>query len=228
MNDSKNKVVTIAGIGGTGCRVLGNLNRSGISGAVRLLALDTDAESLAATGLPPEQRILAGKLWRNGHGCGGNVEYGQIAFAHERGEIGKKLAGSDLLIITAGLGRGAGTGGLRIIASEASKLGIPQMVLTTLPFAIEGAERRREAERCVNRELAGVVEAKVVLPNDLLFASLPPTASLEEAFELANNELARAVLAFGRMFFSDNLLATDLESFTEMVKGKKTSVTLNA
>ena len=85
MEDTNNKKITVMALGGAGCRILREIAKDPLSAGLELLAVDTDQEDLAATGLPQEKQILAGACWRNGAGCGGSPLDGQRAVAHERG-----------------------------------------------------------------------------------------------------------------------------------------------
>ena len=132
----KPKEITILALGGAGCRILRALAEAPAAQSLRLLAADTDAESLARSGVAENCRLLAGARWRGGRGCGGNVIDGQRAMAHERSTLEQMLSGSAMLMVIGGLGGGTASGGVPVVLSVARKLGIPTMFLMTLPFAL--------------------------------------------------------------------------------------------
>ena len=66
----KPKEITILALGGAGCRILRALADAPAAPSLRLLAADTDAESLARSGVAENCRQLAGARWRGGRGCG--------------------------------------------------------------------------------------------------------------------------------------------------------------
>ena len=210
--------ITVLALGGAGCRVMRELAGSSAAAGLRLLAADTDREALAASGLAPESRLLAGELWRYGRGCGGRELVGQRAFAHERSQLEKLLSGSEALIVVAGLGGGAGTGGVSVIPGICSKLRVPALFLLTLPFTLEGHSRRKLAERTLEGELISVADAVIALPNDLLFSSLDAATPLAEAFEAADRELARTVLALVALLGAENLFNADFSGFSALLK----------
>lgn len=72
-NPVENKMVTVLGIGGAGCRVLRGFVGSPAAASLRLLAVDTDRRGLEGLNLPEGSMLLAGARWRGGRGCGGNV-----------------------------------------------------------------------------------------------------------------------------------------------------------
>ena len=86
-NPVENKMVTVLGIGGAGCRVLRGFVGSPAAASLRLLAVDTDRRGLEGLNLPEGSTLLAGARWRGGRGCGGNVLDGQRALAHERAAL---------------------------------------------------------------------------------------------------------------------------------------------
>lgn len=217
----KPKMITVLALGGAGCRILRVLAASPAAQSMRLLAVDTDAESLERCGVEESCRLLAGSRWRGGHGCGGNVIDGQRAMAHERSALERLLTGSEMLLTVGGLGGGTASGGVPVVLSVARKLGIPTMFLMTLPFALEGHSKRRVAEETVKGELLGLADAVLCLPNDLLFSVLEATTPLAEAFRLADREVSRTVLALTAVLRNGNLLAADFGDFITLLKRRK-------
>ena len=221
MEDTNNKKITVMALGGAGCRILREIAKDPLSAGLELLAVDTDQEDLAATGLPQEKQILAGACWRNGAGCGGSPLDGQRAVAHERGELEKAIQGSSLLLVVGGLGGGTCSGGAQIAVSVAHKQNIPVMFLLTLPFTLEGHSRQKIAEDAVRKELTGTADAVICLPNDLLFSVLDPAAKLSDAFALADREVSKSVIALTSVLSQGNLLRTDLSAFLTILKRRK-------
>ena len=213
--------VTIMAVGGAGCKIMKIISASSISAGMRLLAVDTDTESLQESGLPPESCITAGAKWRNGKGCGGDANDGQRAMSSERHNLETVLAGTSMLIVIGGLGRGAATGGMPVIASVASKLKIPNLFLLTTPFAMEGHTRRRLAEKTIDEDLFEVADAVITLPNDLLFSTRPASTPIVEAYQISDTEVARTALALAGTLGAGNLLSSDLASVSRMLKRSK-------
>ena len=215
------KRITVLGVGGSGCRIVGILREQPLSAPLRLLAIDSDTSGLDSSGLDESSRLLAGERWRNGRGCGGSVIDGQRVVAHERGRIEKLLGEVSFLLVVGGLGRGTASGGMPVVLSVARKLEVPTLFVVTLPFTLEGHSRRKIAEDTVKNELLGLADAVICLPNDLLFSVLEPTTPLSNAFRLADQELSRTVLALTMVLLHGNLLAADFGSFITLLKKKK-------
>lgn len=221
MSESVDKKISVMALGGAGCRIMRQIAGNPLAEPLNLLAVDTDREALEASGLPPEKQILAGVCWRDGAGCGGSPLDGQRAVAHERTELEKAIDGSSLLLVIGGLGGGTCSGGAQVAVSVAHKLNIPVMFLLTLPFSLEGHSRRKIAEDTLKKELTGLADAVICLPNDLLFSVLEPTTKLSDAFALADQEVSRTVLALTIVLTQGNLLHTDFSSFLTILKRRK-------
>ena len=215
------KKITVLGIGGTGCRIVGILRENPLSAPLRLLAIDSDSAGLHGSGQPEEARLLAGARWRAGRGCGGSVLDGQRVVAHERSRIEKLLEGVPFLLVIGGLGGGTASGGMPVVLSVARKLEIPTLFFVSLPFTLEGHSKRKIAEDTVKEELLGLADAVICLPNDLLFSVLESTTPLSNAFKLADQELSRTVLALTMVLLHGNLLAADFGNFITLLRRKK-------
>ena len=196
---------------------------AGMPGAerARLLALDTDRAALESTGLPPENTLLAGELWKGGRGCGGDELDGQRAVAHERAGLEAWLRDTKFLLVLCGLGGGTASGGAPVVLSVAAKLKLPNMFMVTLPFMLEGYRRRNLAEKVLSESLFDVADAVVTLPDDLLFSTLPGDTPLAAAFEMADRECAGAALALSGVLCAGNLLNADMAGFTALLKRRK-------
>ena len=215
MNERK---ITVLGMGGAGCRIIRHIKLAPGSERVRLLALDSDTGSLEESGLPPEARIIAGMNLRSGRGCGGNDILGRSAVAVERPRLSKILEGTDILLIIGGLGGGLCTGGLPVILGIARTLHITTMLMLSLPFAMEGYGRRKQADDRICSDLLPLADCLIALPNDLLFSTLPPETPLAQALEFADVEMARTALALSSILFAGNIFSADISTFSAMLK----------
>ncbi|MBE6357777.1 MAG: hypothetical protein E7057_00840 [Lentisphaerae bacterium] len=216
MSDSEK--ITIMALGGAGCRILRQFTLLDSSDKFRLLAVDSDVESLQASGVPEENWIQAGRALRSGKGCGGDVISGQQVLANERRVLHNVLTGTKVLIIVAGLGGGLASGGLPVILGVAAKLHITTTVLATLPFAMEGFQRRQLADGKVKNDILPLADAVVALPNDLLFSTLEAETPIAEAFEKSDKELAKTLFALSAILGGANLFNADFAAFTGVLK----------
>ena len=214
--------ICIMALGGAGCRIIREFSANPAAGKFRLLAVDSDLESLKNSGLPEEQWLQTGKLLRSGKGCGGDVISGQQVVANERKVLNSILNGTQVLIIVAGLGGGLATGGLSVVLGVAAKLRITAAVVATLPFAMEGFQRRRLADERLKNDILPLADAVIALPNDLLFSTLKAETPMHEAFRLSDCEVARTLLAVASILGGGNLFSADFAAFTGILKRRHT------
>src|SRR5260370_24608873 len=95
-----------------------------------------------------------------------------------------------MVLKTAGMGGGTGTGGARIISKICKDLGILTVGIITTPFSYEGKKRQLQAEEGI-RVMKQSVDPLLVISNDKLrhqFGNL----KMKEAFAKADNVLATA------------------------------------
>lgn len=210
--------ITILGIGGAGCRILRQISNTPGTENLRLLAFDSDTESLAESGLPKENCIIAGMNLRSGRGCGGNETLGRSAAAVERPHLARILEGTKLLLVIGGLGGGMCTGGLPVILGVSRHLHITTMLMLSLPFAMEGYGRRKQADERICSDLLPLADCVVALPNDLLFSTLPAETPLAHALELADQEMARTAIALSAILLAGNIFSADISNFSSMLK----------
>ena len=180
--------IKVIGVGGAGGNSLSRMREIGIKGG-ELIAINTDAQDLLYANA--DQKILIGRELTQGLGAGSNPKIGEEAAKESVTEIKKKLAGSDMVFITCGLGGGTGTGAAPVIASTAKKQGALTIGVVTLPFTIEGRKRIENAMDGLER-LDSVVDTLIVIPNDKLL-ELAPELPLHTAFKIADEILTNAV-----------------------------------
>jgi cell division protein FtsZ len=96
-----------------------------------------------------------------------------------------------MLFITAGMGKGTGTGAAPVIADIARKLGILTIAIVTKPFEYEGARTLETAERGI-AELRKEVDTLIVVQNEKILAVAEADLSMRQAYSIANDVLYRA------------------------------------
>jgi len=196
--------IKVIGIGGGGNNSLSRMKEIGIRGG-ELIAVNTDAQDLLYTNA--DQKILIGKELTQGLGSGSNPKVGEEAARESEQEIRKKIAGSDMVFITCGLGGGTGTGAAPVIASIAKKQGILTIGVVTLPFTVEGRRRIENAMDGLER-MESVVDTLMVLPNDKLL-ELAPQLPLHTAFKISDEILTNAVKGVTELVTTSGLVNLD-------------------
>jgi len=196
--------VKVIGVGGGGGNSLSRMREIGIKGG-ELIAINTDAQDLLYSNA--DHKILIGKELTKGLGAGSNPKVGEEAAKESESEIKKKLAGSDLIFITCGLGGGTGTGAAPVVAGVAKKQDALTIGVVTLPFTIEGKKR---IENAVNglEKMETVVDTLIVIPNDKLL-ELAPELPLHTAFKIADEILTNAVKGITELVTTSGLVNLD-------------------
>ncbi|HLA64887.1 MAG TPA: hypothetical protein VK610_10700, partial [Rhodothermales bacterium] len=135
--------IRVVGVGGGGGNALNNMLAKGIHG-VEFLAINTDAQALAANAAPI--KIQLGRDLTKGLGAGARPQVGADAATESHRAIEQALEGCDMVFITAGMGGGTGTGAAPVVADIAKRMGILTVAVVTKPFMCEGMKRSKTAE----------------------------------------------------------------------------------
>ena len=197
--------IKVIGVGGGGGNSLSRMKEIGIKGG-ELIAVNTDAQDLLYTNA--DSKILIGRELTQGLGSGSNPKIGEQAARESETEIRKKIAGSDMVFITCGLGGGTGTGAAPVIAGVAKKQNILTIGIVTLPFTVEGAKRIENAMNGLEK-LEAVVDTLIVIPNDKLL-ELAPDLPLYTAFKISDEILTNAVKGVTELVTTSGLVNLDL------------------
>lgn len=182
-------VIKVFGLGGGGGNAINTMIGEGLKG-VEFIAANTDAQALSKNHAPFKLQ-LGGKLTK-GLGAGANPEVGREAALEDRGILREALAGADMVFLTAGLGGGTGTGGAPVVADVAREAGALTVAVVTKPFTFEGATRRRQAETGL-KELRGIVDTILVIPNEKLLLIAGKEMRFLDAFRKVDEVLCQAV-----------------------------------
>lgn len=216
------KKILLAGIGGSGAKIVRAFTGLPYTACVKTAVIDTDREDVEMCGNSVKVQAEAEWTVKSGLGCGGDVVKGERAVERERQTLTRVFAGYDYIIVTGGLGGGTATGGVRTLASVARQLSIPVLFMLSTPFSFESYTRRRNADDAI-RELLQVTDALITLPNDLLFSTLPPDAGVEESFQLAAESLAVSVFGVAELLASKKIIGGDFADFVALLRKKRSS-----
>ena len=196
--------IKVIGVGGAGNNSLSRMREIGIRGG-ELIAVNTDAQDLLYANA--DQKILIGRDLTQGLGAGSNPKIGEQAAKESESDIKKKIANSDMIFITCGMGGGTGTGAAPYIADLAKKQGALTIGIITLPFTIEGKKRIENAMEGLER-MQEVVDTLIVIPNDKLL-ELAPELPLHTAFKIADEILTNAVKGITELVTTTGLVNLD-------------------
>ncbi len=205
--------IKVVGVGGCGCNAINTLVKKGITG-VELIGINTDLQSLSQCKAPI--KIQAGKNLTKGLGAGARPEVGQKAVEEIKEEIEKFLQGSDLVFITAGMGKGTGTGGAPVIGSVAKSLGALVIAIVYTPFDYEGSLRMRIAEEGL-KNLREVVDTLIVISNQKLLG-ISGDADIQSAIELGNEVLYNATRGITDIIMKSGIINVDFNDVKTIMR----------
>lgn len=214
--------IKIVGIGGGGNNVLRRLAESGMDKS-QLLAINTDVRQLRVLDSEGIPAVLIGAQLAKGRGTGGDVEKGQSAAVGDAERIAAALQGTDLVFLTAGMGKGVGTGAAPVVAKIARDLQILTVGMVTLPFSHEGSMRMAVAEAGVKR-LRDYMDALVVVRNDNI-ERLPDfkRISVGEGFGFVDDVLRQSIGSIVEMIQTTGIINVDFADVTTIFRSGSTS-----
>lgn len=182
-------VIKVIGVGGGGCNAVNRMIEENIRG-VEFIAINTDAQALLNSKAPNRLRI--GEKLTGGLGVGGDPSRGMKAAEESREEIADVVQNANMVIITAGMGGGTGTGAAAVVAEVAKEAGALTVAIVTKSFTFEGGKRRQAAEDGIAR-LREKVDTLIVIPNDKLLALGDKKLKFADALRLADDVLRQGI-----------------------------------
>ncbi len=197
--------IRVVGVGGGGGNTLNSMIGKGVRG-VDFFAINCDLQALERN--QAQNKIQIGKNLTRGLGAGADPSIGQRAVEEDRDEIGRALAGSDMVFVTAGMGGGTGTGGGPIVANIARSVGALVVGIVTMPFLCEGKKRLAQAEVGIE-EMKKHVDTLIVIPNQKLLSLVERNTPLLEAFDRVNDVLYNATRGISEIITVPGLINVD-------------------
>lgn len=205
--------ITIVGTGGGGNNTIQRCKDEKISD-VSLVAVNTDAQQLLKT--LADKKILIGKKITRGLGAGARPDVGEEAAYEAQNLLDDTVDTSNVVIVTAGLGGGTGTGSAPVIANLARKAGALTLSIVTYPFEAEGRQRADNAQLGLNK-LRKVSDTVIVVPNDKLL-EIAPRLPLRDAFRLADEILMRTIKGITETIDGKGIVTIDFSDLLTIMK----------
>ncbi len=188
LSKEQNSIIKVIGVGGGGSNAVNHMFLEGIVG-VEFVVCNTDQQALDLS--PVHTKIPLGKSFTEGRGAGMDPEVGKRAALEAEEQVKDILSrGTKMVFITAGMGKGTGTGGAPVIARVAREMGILTVGLVTTPFFAEGPKRLKQAQEGIS-ELRNFVDTILVISNDKL-REIHGNLPLSRAFGNADSILTNA------------------------------------
>jgi cell division protein FtsZ len=197
--------IKVVGVGGGGCNAVNRMIDEGMQG-IEFITVNTDGQALLLSRAP--KRVRIGEKVTRGLGAGGNPEMGAKAAEESAEELYEVLKGSDMVFVTAGLGGGTGTGAAPIVAQIAKEVGALTIGVVTRPFTFEGMRRQQSAEAGISK-LKEQADTLIVIPNDRLLQIVDKRASLQDAFQVADDVLRQGIQGISELITVPGLINLD-------------------
>lgn len=222
-NDEANNTfnIKVIGIGGAGCNVINHIaaNHKAITDAATIYAFNTDLCSLKLM-KNVSNLFLLNKEELKGYGSGGDPEIGKKAVQHDAGPIKAELAGTDLLFIIAGMGKGAGSGGAPELAQIAKELGILTVSIVNMPsVACEGNAIHNNAFNSL-QTLIVYSDSVTTISNEKIISN-NKDISFYDAYQLANEEMADIIEDIINIMFKPSVMNIDFADVKSFFKENK-------
>ena len=210
-------VVRIIGVGGAGGRLAHAL--SPVDPAVSALAVDTDAWALRRLEGTPTATV--GDSVLRGLGCGGDALQATMVAEHDQARLKSLVSGTGLLVLLVGMGGGAGSGIVPVLARLARDSGWVVAVIATVPFEFEGPLRRANAHQGLKTLRSA---ADLVIPISLqgLMRSAAESATAEELLRWANDYVLGVARELLRMISGVPLIPLGIADLARVFKGRQT------
>lgn len=204
--DKTKHIIKVIGVGGGGGNAVQEMYETGVKD-VSFLVCNTDSQALSQSPIPVKVQ-----LGEEGLGVGGNPEKGREAAESSMEEIEQMFdKDTQMVIVTAGLGGGTGTGASPLIAKAARERGLLTIGVVTLPFLFERKFRREKALRGI-AELKENVDALLVINNQrLLEIYNDNSTTIEDAFGKANEVLTTATKTIAEIITIKGIVNRDFK-----------------
>lgn len=209
--------IKVIGVGGGGNNSIQTLIDTKLDG-LEFIVANTDKQALAKF----DERYVLHLGDKRGIGAGAKPEVGRNAALASIDEIKSKIKGADLVIITAGMGGGTGTGASPVIAKIAKECGALVVAIVTTPFSFEGTHRAKIAESGIE-EIKKYVDSYIVVSNNKLLLQYGDIA-FNDAFKCANNVLKQTIRTLVDVIALPGLINLDFADLETTIKNKGEAV----
>jgi cell division protein FtsZ len=204
------------GVGGCGTNAINNMRNQCVQG-VDFIVCNTDAQHLHSS--PVYNKI---QLGTSGLGAGTDPEKARNAALEQKEEIKNALGeNTRMLFITAGMGKGTGTGASPVVAQIARELEqeigeeILIVAIVTYPDIDEGPNYKKRADEGI-AQLKELVDSIIIIDNEKLI--IYGDLSTREAFAKVDDILVTAAKSISEMMTADAYRRVDFSDVKVVLK----------
>ena len=204
-SDGGAPVTKVVGVGFAGGAIADHLIDQGVQ-AERFIAINTCWRDLRSCRVP--YKLTIGPEITRGLGSGSLPTRGFAAAMESRAEISEHLAGADVVILLAGLGRGTGTGSSPVVARLARQHHAFTIAVVSTPFHFEGNRPQATSHEGM-RALYEHVDCLIAIDNEGFVENSGPGVSLLDIYRRSNDAFYRAVYAMVSFIRDGDVSARD-------------------
>ena len=211
-------VIKIIGCGGGGSSAVNRMIEAGVSD-VEFIVMNTDMQALRVS--KAKKRMPIGQQLTGGLGAGGNPLVGENAAKEDEDIITETVHGADMVIITAGMGGGTGTGSAPVVARIAHEQGALTIAVVTTPFEFEAAIRMEYAMEGI-KKLREHVDSLIIIPNQQIMKIVGTDRKLtyKQSFRLADDVLCQGVMGITEIITKPGEVNCDFADVRTVMKDK--------
>lgn len=203
-------IIKVLGVGGGGSNAVQHMYLEGIKG-VDYLICNTDQGHLDRNRVP--KKLLLG----TGLGAGAKPEVARQYAIENKEKIAKFIGeGTQMLFVTAGMGKGTGTGASPVIAEVAKSMGILTIGVVTYPFDYEGERRQKQAQKGIE-EMAKNVDSLIIIKNQNILKYYQDE-EIMNSYGYADDVLKNACKCIAEMITCDNYQNVDFNDVKTIMK----------
>ena len=184
--------IKVVGVGDSGCKGVRWMSDHDVPGVKYVLVNTEFNHPLASNGVTEIVKIEPQTA--EGDGWVGDLPVDEVDVGAATKKLHRALGHAELVLLTAGMGGGTGTKTAPSIGRIAEGMGAFVVGIVTTPFSFEGTRRIGEAVAGVAR-LRPCVDSLIVIHSDRLLHGVSPEAEIGEAFDKADEAVARGMLA---------------------------------
>ncbi|ENY54199.1 cell division protein FtsZ [Metamycoplasma alkalescens] len=203
--------IKVIGVGGGGNNSIQGILDTKIDG-LEFIVANTDKQILDRF----DKSVTLQLGDKRGIGAGANPEVGKKAAEHSIQEIKEKIKNANLVVITAGMGGGTGTGAAPVIAKAAKEQNSLVIAIVTTPFEFEGIKRNKVAKEGIE-ELKKYVDSYIIISNDKLGKEYGDI-NFKDAFSIANNIVKQFIRTVVDIIAVPGLINLDLADLETLIK----------
>ncbi|MCF0128394.1 MAG: cell division protein FtsZ [Pseudobutyrivibrio sp.] len=208
--------VLVIGIGGGGNNAINRMMEQS-NYKVTYVAVNTD--KMVLDNSHAQDRLAIGEKLTGGYGAGGDPEIGAASAEESAEEIEALVKGAQMVVLTAGMGGGTGTGATPVIAKICKELKILTVAVVTKPFSFESRKKMDIAETGIAK-LKDNVDTLFIIPNNRLLELNDKTLDLNKAFLLADSVLQNTLIAITSIIFNCGVIHLDFNDLRTVLMRK--------